>query len=195
LPEAGEPVHLYSNPNRMRLPCITLFLVAFFSLKAYSQTPIGPTYTNWAAMPGYYAMPDSSSLNKKWSLHGYSGVSTSFGSFYSGNGSAFSTSIGLQLNRRLNNNFYAFAAVSASPTYYSFNQNFLHSNLAGNPGYSISGNSGFGMYTKFEAGLMYVNDAKTFSVSGSIGITKGVYPGYPAYNYPNYQKPVNSARQ
>jgi len=40
-------------------------------------------------------------------------------------------------------------------------------------------NNGLGVYSRAELGLMYVNDAKTFSVSGSIGVQRSSYPVYP----------------
>jgi hypothetical protein len=39
----------------------------------------------------------------------------------------------------------------------------------------------FGLNARVEGGLIYTNDAKTFSISGSVGIEKGSYPVYP-YN-------------
>ena len=37
-----------------------------------------------------------------------------------------------------------------------------------------------GIYPGIHAGVMYVNDAKTFSISGSIGVSNTSYPFYPA---------------
>jgi hypothetical protein len=44
------------------------------------------------------------------------------------------------------------------------------------------------MYSRADIGLMYVNDAKTFSISGSIGIERSTYPLLPYY-------PVNTTSQ
>jgi len=44
------------------------------------------------------------------------------------------------------------------------------------------------MYSRAELGLMYINNDKTFSISGSIGIEKNSYPLYP-YNQMNSTNP------
>jgi hypothetical protein len=48
--------------------------------------------------------------------------------------------------------------------------------------------SSFGIYPMAELGLMYVNDAKTFSISGSIGVENSSSPLFPSY------QPVRAAR-
>jgi hypothetical protein len=86
----------------------------------------------------------------------------------------------LQLNRRLNNNYYAFAGISAAPAYINFNRSFLFSDA--NKVYPNNGffkSNSFGMCSGAELGLMYVNDAKTFSVSGSLGVQSSSYPVFP----------------
>ena len=105
-------------------------------------------------------------------------MSTSF-IFYRGNNAIiFSSPVGLQLNRRLNNNLYAFAGVSAAPAYINFNNAFLNTDINKTNSNNFSKANNFGMYSRAEIGLMYVNDAKTFSISGSIGIEKTNYPSY-----------------
>jgi len=53
------------------------------------------------------------------------------------------------------------------------------------PGYFHANN--LGIYQSASLGVMYINDARTFSISGSIGIEKSVYPSYslPAYSPAN----------
>ena len=48
-----------------------------------------------------------------------------------------------------------------------------------NPGMGYYNANGLNLYQRAEMGLMYVNDAKTFSISGSIGIQRGGNPFYP----------------
>lgn len=131
-------------------------------------------------------------------MSSYAGVSAGLG-YYNGHySSAMSVPIGLQLNRRINNNLYAFAGISAAPALYNVNSAFMHSDINKyNTGINHFNTGSFGMYSKFEAGLMYINDSKTFSISGSIGVSQGSYPAYPYYNVPNSQKQpvVNSSRQ
>ena len=99
----------------------------------------------------------------------------------------FSAPMGLQLNRRINNNLYAFANVTVAPSYISINPSYLtgfNKNLSNR---SFNQNS-FGLYPAASLGLMYVNDAKTFSISGNISAEKSVYPAVPYY-------PLNQSKQ
>ena len=72
---------------------------------------------------------DSNQINynysgKKWFVNKYIGVSSSVGFFNGGNVTVFSAPVGLQLNRKLNSNWYAFAGISATPAYINFNHSF-----------------------------------------------------------------------
>src|SRR4051812_112154 len=70
-----------------------------------------------------------SSTNKKWFVSKYSGLSMSYSFFKGGNATVISAPLGLQLNRRLNNNLFAFAGVSVAPSYVNFNSSFMNSNF------------------------------------------------------------------
>jgi hypothetical protein len=119
-------------------------------------------------------------LNKKWSLQTYSGISTGFGFFNGGSTTIVAAPVGLQLNRRLNNHFYAFAGLSVAPAYINFNRSFLSSEINKfYPGKGYFNANSFGVYSRAEMGLMYINDAKTFSISGSISVQRGSYPILP----------------
>ena len=139
--------------------------------------------------PHYTQQLDSSTLNRKWSLNKYVGISSSFGFFNGGNMSVMSVPIGVQLNRRLTQNLYAFAGVSVAPSYFTYNRSFNDFNAyKSNPGNTRINSNGLGIYSRVEAGLMYINDDRTFSISGSIGIDRSSYPVYPANNRINTQK-------
>jgi hypothetical protein len=134
-----------------------------------------------------------STLSKNWSFHTYSGFSTSYSFFHGGSAAIFSAPLGLQLDRRLNNNVYAFAGVSVAPAYVNFNSSFMAANAGkGLPGYGIQANN-FGAYGRAELGLMYVNDARTFSISGSIGVQRGSNPLF-FYQPINAGSPINFNR-
>ena len=64
-----------------------------------------------------------------------------------------------------------------------------------NPGFTQFSSKGFGMSSRVEGGLMYVNDERTFSISGSIAVERNSYPFYPS-NRPNTntQQPVAGSR-
>ncbi len=146
-------------------------------------------YMQREAFTPYHSIPDSNNVNKKWSLHKYAGISASYSFFNGGNASVISAPIGLQLNRQLNNNLYAFAGISAAPSYINFNRAFMNTDL----NKINSGN--LALYSRFEAGLMYVNDQRTFSISGSISVDRSSFPVYPYYNRTGLpgQQPLNGA--
>ena len=122
---------------------------------------------------------DSSYLHytqgKKWFVSSYRTVGVGFDFFKGGSATIVSAPMGLQINRRLNDNLYAFTGVSMAPAYVSFNRPFSSPGMK-----SYTGNSYkpgyFGVNPSVNMGLMYVNDAKTFSVSGSIGVQRSRYP-------------------
>ncbi len=140
---------------------------------------------NYSGSFANYFQLDDSSSSKKWSVNRYSAISSSFMFFKGGNASMIAAPIGLQINRRLNNNLYAFANVTLEPAYVNFNRSFIangfgkenHNNNLFKPG-------NLGLYSRAALGLQYVNDERTFSISGSIGIERSTYPIFP-YNQMN----------
>ena len=147
--------------------------------------------------PGVSLYPQQSAFNNnhlhdtlsspKRFFSSYSGLSTSVSFFKGGNASVFSAPMGLQLNRRLTNNWYAFANVSVAPSYVSINPSYLsgfNKNFSNDP----SKQNSFGLYPVASVGVMYMNDAKTFSISGSVSTERGYYPGMRWY-------PANTATQ
>ena len=125
--------------------------------------------------------------SKKWFLTSYSNIGVGFNFMNGSTATIVSAPVGLQLNRQLNNNLYAFTGVSVAPTYVNFNRSFL------SPGITkpYAGNSFrsdyFGLYSSVNMGLMYVNDARTFSISGSVGVSRSNYP-MPFYPTTNMQR-------
>lgn len=118
---------------------------------------------------------------KKWFVSKYAGMSTSFNFFKGGNAMITAVPVGIQLNRKLNNNWYAFAGIAAAPAYINFNHSFLTSNM-GKYGQSLGVKANrFDLYSRAELGLMYMNEQKTFSISGSIGVERSSYPLLPYY--------------
>ena len=176
----------------MRVMILSVLLISSVVIKAQTVLPSG--YMNYlhpvtfAGAPHYIAAtPD-----KKWFLTSYSGISTGFSFFKGGNATYVAAPFGLQLNRRINENLYAFAGVSAAPVYMNFNHTFLSSDInKGYPGNGFYKSNNFGGYARAELGLMYINDAKTFSVSGSIGVEKSSYPVIPYQQANRRTSPVS----
>ena len=166
----------------MRIILWMLILFSFLSAKAQTFLSLGAmNYALWHPFPSYNLLGDSSRANQKWQFNTYSGISAGFGSFYGGGTSYISAPVGVQVTRPLNNNLYAFAGVSAAPAFYNFNNSFTNpmfypSYPGGNPYNAYR----FGMDARVEMGLMYINDAKTFSISGSIGVERSSFPVYPS---------------
>jgi len=158
----------------MRIVIVSLMLISSAAVKAQTLLPF--SFTDYL-----HGKTIAATADKKWSVTAYSGVSAGYTFFNGGGASVVSAPMGLQLNRRLNENLYAFAGVSLAPAYINFNHSFLTTDPA--KGYPANGlfkyNNGLGVYSRAELGLMYVNDAKTFSVSGSIGVQRSSYPVYP----------------
>lgn len=165
---------------------LTLIIILFVTIaKAQSFIPGSFLNNNFRGMyANNISLTDSSA--KKWSFSKYGGLSTSF---FFANGRSTNliyAPIGLQLNRRLTNNLYAFAGISAAPAFVSFNRSFINNDATK----SFQNTSPFktgslGLYSRAELGLMYVNDEKTFSISGSIGIERSSYPAL------RYDQPYN----
>ena len=82
--------------------------------------------------------------------------------------------------RPLNKNVSAFAGLSAAPTVFSVSRLYTYPALTPySQGNTFSNRYGLGLNARVEGGLIYTNDAKTFSISGSIGVERGSYPVYP----------------
>lgn len=124
---------------------------------------------------------------KKWFISKSIGFSSGMVFFNGGNASVFAAPIGLQLNRRLSNNWYAFAGLAITPAYVNFNNNFLKAPLnkfgQGNNGSAFNN---FSINPRATMGLMYTNDQKTFSISGSISIDKSNYSYTPLNQFGNF---------
>lgn len=119
---------------------------------------------------------NDSAFKKKWFVSKYTGISTSFSFFTGGSATVFSAPLGLQLNRRLNNNLFAFTGVSVAPSYVNFNSSFMNADFNEMSANRSFKSSALGIYSRAELGLQYINDDRTFSISGSIGVERSSYP-------------------
>jgi hypothetical protein len=160
---------------------IFILVVLIGSLKANAQTyfpgSLGVGMQRQAMLNP--TLLNDSTPGKKWFVSRYTGISTSFIFANGGNATVLSVPLGIQLNRKLNNNLYAFGGLAVAPSYINFNRSFLSTNLN-----KTGHNNGFmrsnqlNLSSRAEMGLMYVNDAKTFSISGSIGVERSTYPAF-----------------
>lgn len=166
--------------NSMRVVPIFVLLICSVAAKAQTYVPFSSMYSVQPGMfgPSQYSFDNPG--NKKWFVSKYASVSAGYSFFRRGSFNYISAPIGLQLNRKLNENLYAFTGISVNPTYFNFNQPIPLSGA--NKGFysnSMFGPNSFGIYPKAELGLMYMNDDKTFSISGSISVQRGGYSAFP----------------
>ena len=164
----------------MRVLILSLFLIVSAATKA--QTGLSSDFMNFIRPSAFAGNPHliASTPDKKWFLTSYSSISAGYSFFNGGNATYIAAPVGLQLNRKLNENLYAFAGVSAAPVYMNFNHTFISSDInKGYPGNGFYKANNLSGYARAELGLMYVNDAKTFSISGSIGVERSSYPVLP----------------
>lgn len=167
-----------------------LALFSFLLPKAQSHLPVSSlNFSQSLYFPGYRPIGDSNQLSQKWFFSKYAAISTGAVFFNGGGGTFLSAPVGLQLNHPLNKNLIAFAVISAAPTF--FNYNSLYTDPVFNksyPGSYMANPYGFGLNSRVDIGLMYINDARTFSISGSIGVERGSYPVYYPSNKVNTKK-------
>jgi hypothetical protein len=153
-----------------------LVSMAFHSTKAQTYLPVSSmNFMQWQPFSAYHPYSDSNHLNQSWYVTKYLGISAGFGFFNGTGGSFISAPVGLQLNHTLSNNLIAFAGVSVAPTFFNFSSSFTNPSYPGN----MPNAYGFGLNSQVNLGLMYINDAKTFSISGSVGVDRYSYPVFP----------------
>lgn len=94
--------------------------------------------------------------------------------FNDGRTGFYSVQAGVQATRMLNNNVFAFGAVSIAPTYMNFNRSFVNTDFS-KTGLNSFQRGNLGLNPRAEVGLGYTNDARTFSISGSISVQQSNY--------------------
>lgn len=167
---------------------IILFAIIVIStVTATAQSPLffGPSAGINPPFSHFNQKADSNSLGKKWSLTKYVGASAGFMGFNRGNASFLSAPMGVQLNRQLTNNVFAFAGVSVTPAYFHYNSPMYQPSPYMNKGFMNSNN--LDVYPAAQMGLMYINNERTFSISGSIGVSRSYYN----YYQPSYFNPAH----
>lgn len=145
------------------------------SYRSMSADGIQPAFSD------FNKTADTNKVKKNWFITKYAGISTGFVAFNRGSGTFLSAPMGLQLNRKLTNNLYAFAGVSVAPSFFHYNNTF---NQPGKNNSLMNANN-FGIYSAAQMGVMYINNEKTFSISGSIGVSRSSYNIYSPFYTPD----------
>jgi len=119
---------------------------------------------------------DTNHLQKKWFVTKYAGISTGFVAFKGGSANYLSAPLELMINRQLSNNLVAFGGVSATPYLLQYNDAFYQP--AAGKNYSSMRVNNSGIYPAAKVGLMYISNDRSFSISGSVSVSRSSYYGY-----------------
>ena len=173
----------------MEMKRIILFAAIVLSAVAVkAQAPLSFGAMNQPYYRHFGQVADSNYHQKKWFLSKYAGINAGYMFFNGGGGSFLSAPLGLQINRQLTNNVYAFAGISAAPTIFNFNTPYNFNKTS-----SFLNNNKYGVSSSAYMGLMYVNDERTFSISGSIGVSH--YSGQSPFYRPAPAPPMRNYHQ
>ncbi len=135
----------------------------------------------------------SGQWNKRWQISTFGSLSLNNSWFNRGSFATLAMPVGMQLTHQLNKNWYAFGRLSAVPAFLNFNSAFSNPGFNKTyPGNGFFNSNNFDIYPRAEAGFFYINDQKTFSVSGSMFVDRGNYLIYPPFRTNNHPaRPVN----
>lgn len=166
----------------------TAIVLCSVTVKAQMPLSFGAMNGGQVMFQHFRQMPDTNQLQKKWFVTKYASLSTGFVGFRGGSATYLSAPVGVQLNRQLTNNLYAFAGLELAPTYLHYNSMFSQPGLDKSNGFMNANH--FSTYTTARMGLMYVNPERTFSISGSIGVSRRNFGGYAPVYAPTYNPAV-----
>jgi len=170
--------------DMLRTIFFAAILVSGMTVKAQIAPPFGAMNGMESAFKRPLQISDTNNIPKKWFVTKYAGVSSGFVAFEGGSSSFLSVPLVLQINRQLTNNLYAFGGVSMTP--YVFRYNSVPYQPAINKHNSLMQTNNFTAYSDAKIGVMYINNERTFSISGSIGVSRGGYTGYSPLYVPVY---------
>jgi len=176
---------------------VFIFLLSMVGLSAMAQTPVpagspfvgplgygfSPAYSPlFTPLPTIVTFPSyDASRPHRWQVKPFASLSAGY-LFYNGGGMSYlSAPVGVAAFRPLNPNWTLFGAATVSPV--AIQGNRLWTGPINDPNYHglpYSSGYGLGVSTGIQGGLMYTNQDKTFSISGSVHVERSSYPVYPA---------------
>jgi hypothetical protein len=164
----------------MKLLFAILLPMTFLGAAAQTHLPVNPRGYGFSPWQPTMFLPsfNNADTKNKWQLKPFAGVSAGY-IFLNGGISYISAPAGLALFRPLNTNWTAYGAATVTPAF--FNINRLSTLPVTDPnyrGYPFSRGYGLGLTPGIQGGLIYTNDAKTFSISGSVRFEQNNYPVY-----------------
>jgi len=169
---------------------ILTLLLSMVCLSAFTQTPTPVNYSfsplfspAFSPLPTIITFPSyDASRPNRWQLRPFASISAGYLFYNGGSASYLSAPIGLALIRPLNPNWTVFGAATVSPV--AVQGNHLWTSPINDPNYHgspFSSGYNLGINTGIQGGLMYTNQDKTFSISGSVHVERSSYPVYPTY--------------
>ena len=164
---------------RIVLAILASMIVLGTRAQTHLPVPMSP-YAAWQPFNPTFVSFDHA--DRHWQIRPYASLSAGV-IFLNGGISYASAPAGLMLVRPLNNNLAAFTGLSVAPTVFNMSRLYGYPSLQT----PFSGNYGLGLTTGIQGGLIYTNNDRTFSISGSISIERGSYPVYPAFDRPGNQ--------
>ena len=166
----------------IRISLIAAIVISVVTVKAQSPLSFGAMNGMQPTFGQFNLLGDTNKLQKKWFLTSYAGLSAGFAHFNGTNNTFLSVPVGLQINRQLTNNVYAFAGVSALPLFSPYSTTFYQPGINKINGFMNVNR--FGTLSAAHVGMMYINNERTFSISGSIGVSRNSYNNYFPYYAP-----------
>jgi hypothetical protein len=160
----------------IRAIIFTAFFLPAMATKAQVTSFSSAQNSTQAAARAPQQERDTNYLPKKWFITKYAGISAGFVAFKGGSGNFLSAPLELLLNRQLTNNLYAFGGVSATPYLLQYNGAFYQPGVDKN--YRSMRINNAGIYPAAKIGLMYISNDRTFSVSGSISVSRSSYNNF-----------------
>lgn len=149
-------------------------------MAAKAQSPLyyGTQNNTQSAFRNPDQATDTNYLRKKWFVTKYAGISTGFVAFKGGSSSYLSAPLELLVNRQLTNNVFAFGGVSVTPSLLQYNGGaFYQPGIDKNYGFMRTNNN-FSINPAARIGVMYISNDRTFSISGSVSVSRSSYYGY-----------------
>ncbi|WP_343307842.1 hypothetical protein AAHN97_11905 [Chitinophaga niabensis] len=151
-------------------------LMSGVAVKAQVVSPFGAVNATESDFRHPLQVSDTNKIHKKWFVTKYAGISSGF-LVSGGRGNSFlSVPLALQVNRQLTNNLYAFGGVSVAPYIFPDTRAPYQTMISKNKSFLQSNN--FTTYSDAKIGMMYINTERTFSISGSIGVSRGNFNSY-----------------
>lgn len=177
----------------IRIILFAAILISAVTVKAQSPLYLGSMNGIQPGFRHFNQAADTNNLGKKWFVTKYAGISSGFVAFNGGSGTFLSAPMGLQLNRQLTNNIYAFGSVSVAPSFFRFNTAIYQPGI--NKNNSLMNANNFGIYPAAQMGLMYINKERSFSISGSIGVSSSSYNSHPFFYAPASSPVLRNSKQ